>query len=75
MRYLLFNFFVRAASLFSVDKEWMNKQLHTEKQLKTCRLRQEEMNSCIRPRTYPKVSGDCKYTDFFDSSENWRNKK
>ncbi len=72
MRFLLFKFFLKVASYFSVDEQWLDKQIHTEKQLKICRDRQKEMDACKRPRTYPKVSGPCTYTDFYDKAENWR---
>ncbi len=71
MSTFLFKFFIRLASYFSVDKNWLDKQLHTEKQLKICKQRQKEMNACVRPRTYPKVRGEAHYTDYFDA-DNWR---
>ena len=70
MRFLLFKFFLRITSYFSIDKKCLSKQIHTEKQLKICRERQKEMDACVRPRTYPKVRGECKYTDYFDE-DNW----
>lgn len=70
MRFLLFKFFLRITSYFSIDKKWLSKQIHTEKQLKICRERQKEMDACVRPRSYPKVRGECKYTDYFDE-DNW----
>ena len=51
MRFLLFKFFLRITSYFSVDEKWLNKQIHTEKQLKICKERQEEMDACVRPRS------------------------
>ena len=70
MRFLLFKFFLRITSYFSVDEKWLSKQIHTEKQLKICRERQKEMDACIRPRSYPKVRGQAHYTDYFDE-DNW----
>ena len=70
MRFLLFKFFLRITSYFSVDEKWLSKQIHAEKQLKICRQRQKEMDATIRPRSYPKVRGECKYTDYFDE-DNW----
>ena len=75
MKFFLFKFFLKIASFFSVDKQWMDKQAHAEKQLRICRERQKEMDCCVRPRTYPKVKGDCKYTDFYDGETNWRKTK
>ena len=71
MRFLLFKFFLRITSYFSVDEKWLSKQIHIEKQLKNCRERQEEMDACVRPRSYPKVRGQAHYTDYFDE-DNWR---
>ena len=71
MRFLLFKFFLKITSYFSVDKKWLSKQIHVEKQLKVCKERQKEMDACVRPRTYPKVRGEAHYTDYFDE-DNWR---
>ena len=71
MRFLLFKFFLRITSYFSVDEKWLSKQIHIEKQLKNCRERQEEMDACVRPRSYPKVRGEAHYTDYFDE-DNWQ---
>ena len=66
MRFLLFKFFLRITSYFSVDEKWLSKQIHIEKQLKICKDRQKEMDACVRPRSYPKVRGEAHYTDYFD---------
>ena len=71
MRFLLFKFFLKITSYFSVDEKWLSKQIHIEKQLKNCRERQEEMDACVRPRSYPKVRGEAHYTDYFDE-DNWQ---
>ena len=71
MRFLLFKFFLRITSYFSVDKKWLSKQIHVEKQLKVCKERQKEMDACVRPRSYPKVRGEAHYTDYFDE-DNWQ---
>ena len=71
MRFLLFKFFLRITSYFSVDKKWLSKQIHIEKQLKICKDRQKEMDACVRPRSYPKVRGEAHYTDYFDE-DNWK---
>ena len=71
MRFLLFKFFLKITSYFSVDEKWLSKQIHIEKQLKNCRERQEEMDACVRPRSYPKVRGEAHYTDYFDE-DNWK---
>ena len=70
MRFLLFKFFLRITSYFSVDEKWLSKQIHIEKQLKICKDRQKEMDACVRPRSYPKVRGEAHYTDYFDE-DNW----
>ena len=70
MRFLLFKFFLRITSYFSVDEKWLSKQIHAEKQLKICSQRQKEMDATIRPSSYPTVRGECKYTDYFDE-DNW----
>lgn len=54
-----------------MDEKWLSKQIHIEKQLKNCRERQEEMDACVRPRSYPKVRGEAHYTDYFDE-DNWK---
>ena len=54
-----------------MDKKWLDKQIHIEKQLKICKDRQKEMDACVRPRSYPKVRGEAHYTDYFDE-DNWR---
>ena len=71
MRFLLFKFFLRITSYFSVDEKWLSKQIHIEKQLKICKDRQKEMDACVRPRSYPKVRGEAHYTDYFDE-DNWK---
>tara|TARA_Y100001973_G_scaffold100096_1_gene160506 strand:+ start:108 stop:326 length:219 start_codon:yes stop_codon:yes gene_type:complete len=71
MRFLLFKFFLRITSYFSVDEKWLSKQIHIEKQLKICKDRQKEMDACVRPRSYPKVRGEAHYTDYFDE-DNWQ---
>ena len=71
MRFLLFKFFLKITSYFSVDEKWLSKQIHIEKQLKNCRERQDEMDACVRPRSYPKVRGEAHYTDYFDE-DNWQ---
>ena len=71
MRFLLFKFFLKITSFFSVDKKWLDKQIHIEKQLKICKDRQKEMDACVRPRSYPKVRGEAHYTDYFDE-DNWK---
>ena len=70
MRFLLFKFFLRITSYYSVDEKWLSKKINIEKQIKICRQRQKEMDATIRPRSYPKVRGECKYTDYFDE-DNW----
>ena len=71
MRFLLFKFFLKITSYFSVDEKWLSKQIHIEKQLKICKDRQKEMDACVRPRSYPKVRGEAHYTDYFDE-DNWK---
>jgi len=71
MKFFLFKFFLKITSYFSVDEKWLSKQIHIEKQLKNCRERQEEMDACVRPRSYPKVRGEAHYTDYFDE-DNWK---
>ena len=71
MRFLLFKFFLKITSYFSVDEKWLSKQIHIEKQLKICKDRQKEMDACVRPRSYPKVRGEAHYTDYFDE-DNWQ---
>ena len=71
MRFLLFKFFLKITSYFSVDEKWLSKQIHIEKQLKICKERQKEMDACVRPRSYPKVRGEAHYTDYFDE-DNWQ---
>ena len=71
MSMFLFKFFLKLASYFSADENWLDKQIHTESQLKICKQRQKEMDAAVRPRTYPKVRGEAHYTDYFDS-DNWR---
>ena len=70
MSKFLFKFFLRLASYFSVDENWLDKQLRTESQLKICKQRQKEMDAAVRPRTYPKVRGEAHFTDYFDA-DNW----
>ena len=71
MKFLLFKFFLKITSYFSVDEKWLSKQIHIEKQLKICKERQKEMDACVRPRSYPKVRGEAHYTDYFDE-DNWK---
>ena len=71
MRFLLFKFFLKITSYFSVDEKWLSKQIHIEKQLKICKERQKEMDACVRPRSYPKIRGEAHYTDYFDE-DNWQ---
>ena len=71
MKFLLFKFFLKITSYFSVDEKWLSKQIHIEKQLKICKERQKEMDACVRPRSYPKVRGEAHYTDYFDE-DNWQ---
>ena len=71
MKFLLFKFFLKITSYFSVDEKWLSKQIHIEKQLKICKERQKEMDACVRPRSYPKIRGEAHYTDYFDE-DNWQ---
>lgn len=75
MRFFLFKLFVKVAGLFSAKDDWVDEQLNNEKQLKICQNRQAEMNACVRPRTYPKVKGMVRYTDYYESGRNWHNHK
>ena len=72
MKTLLFKLFVRFASLFSDKKGWAEEQVEMNRQHVICRERQKEMDKCARPKTYPKAKGQCSYTDYFESGENWK---
>lgn len=67
MRYFLFKLFLRIASLFSDDKDWLKGELDRQRRLKICRDRQAEMDACIRPKTYPKVKGVTRYSDYYEN--------
>ena len=71
MKFLLFKFFLKITSYFSVDEKWLSKQIHIEKQLTICKERQKEMDACVRPTSYPKIRGEAHYTDYFDE-DNWQ---
>ena len=72
MSVLLFKLFVRIAGLFSSKEGWAKEQIESNRQYKSCQQRQEEMDACVRPKTYPKAKGQCSYTDYFESGENWK---
>jgi hypothetical protein len=69
---LLFKLFVRLAGLFTTKKDWAKEQVEFNEQRKICQERQKEMDKCVRPKTYPRVKGQCSYTDYFESGENWK---
>ena len=72
MKTLLFKLFVRLAGLFGGRKGSVEEQLELNRQRAICRERQEEMDKCVRPRSYPRAKGQCSYTDYFESRENWK---
>ena len=69
MSMFLFKFFLKLASYFSADENWLDKQIH-RKSIKNLQTKKKEMDACVRPRTYPKVR-EAHYTDYFDA-DNWR---
>ena len=72
MKTLLFKLYVKLAGLFSGKKGWAEEQVELNRQHVICRERQEEMDKCVRPRSYPRAKGQCSYTDYFESGDNWK---
>ncbi len=65
MKFLVFKILLKITCWFTPNKE----VIHSFKQRLYCLEREQEMQACIRPKTYPKIpkgSTPPHYTDYYD---------
>tara|TARA_Y100000114_G_C11579970_1_gene240561 strand:- start:199 stop:438 length:240 start_codon:yes stop_codon:yes gene_type:complete len=77
MRLFLFKILLRLTCWVAPNRPRVNRlfdiyleEIKKEEDFKKCQERQSEMDKCVRPRTYPRVKGHPRYTDYFDE-DNW----
>lgn len=54
----------KGAAEDSINQYYFQEKKHKDKE--QCEERQNHMNKFNRPRTYPKTTGNCPYTDYFE---------